>query len=88
MLVRPVCTTVIRRLPEQVFVPQRRVENPVDARALASQLGAIEMLAQPRHKGAEYLRTVEVNPFPIDGITRSLARFETAAYPNRDTCPP
>jgi hypothetical protein len=36
---------VIRALPEQVLVPQRRVKNLVDARALASKLGAIEMLA-------------------------------------------
>src|SRR5438477_9136525 len=38
VLVRPVRAAVIRFLPEQVFVSQRRVKNPVDARALASNL--------------------------------------------------
>ena len=81
MLVRPVCAAVIRRLPEQVFVPQRRVENPVDARAVTPELGAIEVLAQPCHKGSEYLRAVDVNPLPIDRLARSLAGFEQPRTP-------
>src|SRR5262249_43184584 len=72
---------MIRYFPEQVFVPQRRVENPVDARAIAPKLGAIEVLAQPRHKGSEYLWAVDVNPLPIDCIARSLASFEQPRPP-------
>ena len=81
MLVRPVCVAVIRRLPEQVLVPQRRVENPVDTRAVTPEFSAIEVLAQPRHKGSEYLRTVEVNPLPIDRLARSPASFEKLRPP-------
>src|SRR5262245_982853 len=72
---------MIRPLPEQVFIPQRRVENPVDARAITPKLDVIEMLAQPRHKGTEYLRAVDVNPLPIDRLARSLASFEKPRTP-------
>jgi hypothetical protein len=53
---------MIRLLPEQIFVPQRRVENPVDARAITPKLGTIEVQAEPRHKGSEYLWAVDINP--------------------------
>src|SRR5262245_26380801 len=72
---------MIRRLPEQVFVAQRRVENPVNTRMMAPKLGAVEMLAEPRHKGCKYLRAVDVNPLPIDRMARSLASFEQPRPP-------
>src|SRR5215510_7935606 len=81
VLVRPGCTAVIRRLPEQVLVPQCRVEKPVNASTMAPKLSPIEVLAQPRHKGAEHLWTVDVNPLLIDRLARSLASFEKPRTP-------
>src|SRR5512145_3193145 len=81
VLVRPGCATRIRPLPKQVFVPQYRAENSVDARSLIAEISAIEVLAEPRDKGSEHLRAVDVNPLPIDRITRSLASFEQSRPP-------
>src|SRR5262245_40705971 len=81
MFVRPARVAMIRRLPEQVLVPQCCVENPVDTRTVTPEFSVIEVLAQPCHKGAEYLRAVEVNPLPIDCITWSLASFEQPRSP-------
>src|SRR5262245_43645796 len=81
VLVRPGCTVVIRLLPEQALVPQCRVEKPGNARTMAPKLSTIEVLAQPRHKGSEHLRTVDVNPLPINRLARSLASFEKPRTP-------
>ena len=81
VLVRPARTVVIRSLPEQVFVPQRRMENSIHTGVMVAKHGAIEVLAQPRHKGPEHRRAVEVNPLPIDSIMRSLASLEKLRTP-------
>src|SRR2546425_7866227 len=57
------------------------MENSINAGAMVAKGGVIEVLAQPRHKGAEHRRAVEVNPLPIDGIMRSLASLEKLRTP-------
>src|SRR5262245_24118653 len=81
VLVRPGCTAVIRRLPEQVLVSQGRVAKPVNARTMTPKLSPIEVLAQPRHKDSEHLRAVDVNPLPIDRLARSLTSFDKPRTP-------